>query len=222
MVLGKRKFSRSYGPRKRRRLLGRSRRAGIYRSMRSSKSADLFSFKRKALVDTVTVTNLSDVLKAYTFSLDKLPSYTEFTNLFDRYRICGVLVEFMPSVDSFEVGPGVSMTAFSLPQVRTIIDHTEDGAPLNFNDMYQYSKCKLTQGNRVHKRYLKPAVLTSAFESTVATAYIPKWKQWLTTDDPATPHYGLKVGINALPSSSSGSMYYRVYATYYFQCKDPK
>jgi len=222
ITLGKRKRVSGKRWTKRARKYSIARRTGITRSLITRRNPT-YSFKRKAFVESLAVVyGGGDILGAYTFSLSKLPNYTEFTALFDRYRINGVLIEFMPAVDSFSTQPGVSMTAFALPQVRTIIDHTEDGAPANFNEMYQYKNCKMTQGNRIHKRFLKPAVLTSAFETAVSTAYIPKWKQWITTDDPTTPHYCIKYGINALPSAAMGTLYYRVYTTYYFQCKDLK
>lgn len=224
ITLGKRRrFVSGSRSMKRARNYSIARRTGIQRSLIRRRRNPTYNFKRKAYVETISVGyGAGNILGAYTFALNKLPNYTEFTALFDRYRICGVLVEFMPAVDSFSTEAGVSMTNFALPQVRTIIDHTEDGVPTDFNEMYQYKNCKMTQGNRIHKRFLKPAVLTSAFESTIATAYIPKWKQWITTDDPATPHYCLKYGINALPSAAMGTMTYRVYATYYLQCKDLK
>lgn len=219
MVLGKRKYT-ALVKRKQKRYW---RKHGLRRSRIQRRSLILHSFKRKMYHGTVTTTyGAGPTLGALTFNLAALPNYTEFTSLFDEYRILGILVEFHPGVDSWSAEPGVTLTSMALPQVRTVIDHTEDGVPSSFNDMYQYANCKMTRGTRIHKRFLRPNVLSQAFESTVSTAYSPKYKQWITTDDATTPHYGLKYGIDALPSASLGTLGYRVYVTYYFQCKSTK
>lgn len=177
------------------------------------------SFVRRDYVETITASNIADTFKVYTFSLNKLPNYTEFTNLFDQYRICAVKLTIIPGVTESSL-EGASTSSYPLPEVRSIIDYTEDAAPLDFDEMYQYANCKMTRGNKMHTRYIKPAVLTSAFEGVAATAYIPKWKQWLTTDDSATPHYSIKVGINAVKTANT--CYFRVYAKYYLQMKNIK
>lgn len=219
MVLGKRKYSAVTSGKKFR----SRRRRRMSRSRIPRHSTIVHSFKRKMYHGTVTTTyGAGATLGALTFNLAALPNYTEFTSLFDEYRILGILVEFHPGVDSWSAEPGVALTNMALPQVRTIIDHTEDGVPSSFNDMYQYANCKMTRGTTIHKRFLRPNVLSQAFESTVSTAYSPKYKQWITTDDATTPHYGLKYGIDALPSASLGTLGYRVYVTYYFQCKSTK
>lgn len=219
-ILGKRKRNTRWTPRKRRRTLTRFPRRSLNGPLGKARKA--FSFKRKTYIETITVNNLADFMKGYSFSLSQLNNATEYTNLFDQFRICGIAITLMPSVTDFSAASGVTMTNFAMPEVRSIIDKDDASNPTSFNEMYEYNNCKITRGHREHKRFWKPAILSASYETAVSSAYTPRFNQWLSTTDPATPHYGVKIGINALGSAAAGNMYYRMYATFYIQCKNPK
>lgn len=222
MPLGKRKFTGRSGPRRKRR---RTMIRRPWRSMTSSRGGfkSVFNFQRRLFIETIGVTNLADFMKGYSFNLNQLSNVTEYTSLFDQYRICGIQIAIVPTITGFDsASPSTSLSTFLIPEVRTIVDHDDSANPASFNEMYEYKYCKMTRGNRVHTRYFKPSILQQAYESAVATAYTPKYNQWLSTTDPATPHYGLKIGIDALGSANTGTMNFRLYAKFYIQCKNPK
>lgn len=181
----------------------------------------IYSFKRRMLVGTLQLSNLTETFTSYTFKLSNLPNYTEFTNLFDRYRINKVSLTFVPNWDSNDANASAGVLAVN-PSIYSMIDYTEDGTPLALNEFYENPKCKITRGGKIHKRYFTPAVLGSNFETVTTTAYTPKWKQWLTTDDPATPHYALKVACDKLNAGTAQNYYVKVFVTYYISCKDAK
>lgn len=54
------------------------------------------------------------------------------------------------------------------------------------------------------------------YEGAVTTAYNPRWKVWLDTNDPATPHFALKYAIENLPTGYT----VRVEHMFYFSCKN--
>lgn len=180
-----------------------------------------YSFKRRHLLGTVQLSNLAETFTSYSFKLSNLPNYTEFTNLFDRYRINKVGLTFVPNWTSNDANASTGVLAIN-PAIYSIIDYTEDGTPLTMNEFYESPKCRITRGGKIHKRYFTPAVLSQTFEGVAATAYTPKWKQWLTTDDPATPHYALKVAFDKLNTGVSQVYYVKVFVTYYITCKDVK
>lgn len=218
MVLGKRKrivSGRRYSKRVNRRSLLRS---GISRGLRVSRNPT-YSFVRTVAGSTISTQTASATYGAMVFKLSDLDNYTEFTNLFDRYRICGIKVTFEPNITGFDANAGAN--AFTLPMLLTAIDHNDSATPGSMAELMQYRTLKKTRAHVTHSRYFKPAVLTSAYESAVATAYIPKWKQWLTCDDPATPHYAIKYGISAY-SDVEFTVSWRTYIKFYFQTKDLK
>lgn len=198
------------------------RKTGLRRSMIMTKTPrfNSYFFKRKFLKGTWTLNNVSEVFTSYTFKLSDLPNYTEFTNLFDRYRILKVAVILVPNWTTNDLNP-VTSTERTNPSIYSVIDYTEDGTPASLSEMYEDSQCKITRGGRIHKRVFTPAVLASSFETITTTAYTPKWKQWITTDDPATPHYALKLAGDKTYTSSN-NFTVKVFMTYYIQCKDIK
>lgn len=216
-ILGKRKRRGTVRGRSRKRMrMTLSRRPRL----RMSAALSTHYFKRRFQVGTLQASNLTDVFGAYTFKLSDLPNSGEFTALFDQYRILGVSIMFVPSWDGSDANPISTNTP--QPDIRTVLDYTDSGTPANMNELYEYQNCKMTHGSRIHKRFFVPAVLSSNYETVTTTAYTPKWKLWLTTDDPATPHYGLKYGIFKLATGTTQNYYWRVYATYYIQCKNVK
>lgn len=201
----------------------RKHKKGVSRSMYLTKTPKFnnYFFKRTFFKHTIQLSNTAPSYGAYIFKLSDLPNYTEFTNLFDRYRILGVKVLFIPHWSNVDANP-VSTMPLVNPDFYTVTDYTEDGVPTSLNELYEDTSFRVTRGGKIHKRYLKPAVLSQEFESTIATAYSPKWKQWITTDDPATPHYCLKWGADQLAVGTTQNFYIRVMMTYYIQCKDVK
>lgn len=219
MVLGKRKRTVVSGRRLQRRASRRySLRSGPSRGLSSSRSPT-YNFVRTIAGSTISTATAAATYGALTFKLSDLDNYTEFTNLFDRYRICGIKITFEPNITGFDANAGA--TAFTLPMLLTVVDHNDSANPGSMADLMQYRTLRKTRAHLTHTRYLKPAVLTSAYESAVATAYIPKCKQWLTCDDPATPHYALKYGISAY-GDAEFTVSWRTYIKFYFQCKDLK
>lgn len=205
------------GPRFERRVRRRSllRRTSMSRIKRRRRNPT-HNFTRTVQLANIDASHLANVYGAITFKLTDLPNYTEFTNLFDRYRINAVKLTIVPLVTSNDVNPAT--TLFTLPNVHTAIDYNDNSNPGSMNELMQYSNYRCTRANKVHSRYFKPSVLQSNYETAVATAYTPAWKRWLTCDDPVTPHYCLKYGLDT--PNGNIDLAFRVYAKYYFQCKD--
>lgn len=199
----------------RRRRIRLRRRPGVARGMRIRRNP-VYSFVRTKQLTSINLQTASDTLGRITFQLDNLDNYTEFTNLFQQFRILGVKLTFVPYVTSNDANP--IATTYVMPNIHTVIDHDDSGTPANLAEIMQFRNHRMTRLNRVHSRYIKPSILMSAYETALTSAYIPKWKQWVSTDDYTTPHYGLKYFID----QSSTALTIRVFAKFYFQCKDLK
>ncbi len=65
---------------------------------------------------------------------------------------------------------------------------------------------------------LKPAILEEAYKSSIASTYVPKWGQKLTTQDPSVPHYGLKMYATGQSAQTYGGIV--VSFKYYFTMKN--
>lgn len=137
---------------------------------------------------------LGPTFENFTFKLDAVPNYTEFTALYDQYCIKGVSLTLMPRYNIAAPTPdgGVSATG-QVPQTWSILDY--DGSfPTTEAAMLQYQNLKMQKGTSWHKRYVVPAVSAEIFNG-VTTAYAPKKRLFLDTANPDVKHYGATVMV---------------------------
>lgn len=208
-------YRRSYRPRRTlRRRPRRMMRRRMYRPRTRLSSLKVHHFKR-FFKGTPITTSAVDQFAGYSFSFDQLPNYTEFTNLFDSYRINKIVVKWIPNRTDAAAGTATELEA----QFTSALDFTDATAPANMNEMYQYESFKLTRGTRAHTRVFRPSTIDYVATSAGANSGNPTWRQWISTSSPTILHYGLKVGIEA---NNAGAIAYVPYFTYYFSCKSVK
>lgn len=175
-----------------------------------SRRQNTHNFKRTAYVPAyVTSSAVSDVAFKLESTLADVPNFTEFTTLFDRYKIGGVLFKLIPRFNVAPVGPSTPS------QVMTCLDYDGNG-PTTIAALNQYQNKKTTRGTAIHKRFYKPAILTAAYQSLTSTGYVPKWNQYIDTTASTLPHYGLYGIIPACVADVT----YDLEVTYYIQCKN--
>lgn len=215
-------------PRISRAILARKRRIVMRRPMRPS---SIHYFKRTVKISDVTASfnsatmTYTNIAGAYVVSLDTLPNYTEFTNLYDQYKINGVKLSFVPSGSQavYSTLSGTTQAA-GFGRFNSAIDYDDSTTPANENVLLQYNNLRTTPGWKTHTRYYRPKVRNAAVIDTVsgALAAAPvRGGQWLSTSAPDVEHYGLKVFCNApVNTATSTSITYSVYATLYLACKN--
>lgn len=142
--------------------------------------------------------------------LNAVPNFSEFTSLFDMYKINGLKVRFSPRANSAEVGTNQGLIKFF-----SCIDY-DDSTAITLPEMLQYESIKQTSSNRDHVRFVKPRVARSVYQSPLVTAY-SAGRTWLDCNNTAVPHYGIKYLIQQLPA---GNQSYDVSVTYYMAFKN--
>lgn len=177
----------------------------VYRKRRYTRSSPVLKLMRWSNADTSTNThfnfNGTDTVSGQdgviTFSLSNLQSFTEIVNLFDNFRIMKVLYRWVIS----RTPDSVVTTTYKGLYPRIVWAH-------DFNDSTVISRTGLMQRAGLREEYmgdtkqksrwyvLNPSVLAQMYETSLATAYSPKWRQWLDTSDSATLHYGIKYSID--------------------------
>lgn len=212
-------YRRTY--RRRRPTNRRPRRAVYRRRLRSSRRPRLSALRTHHFKRTFTLspiaTATTTVFGAYAFSLSDLPNYSEFTALYDQYRINKLVVRFVPNHNSSEVGATKALMEFN-----SVLDFNDQTAPTALTQLYEYANWRMTRGNSIHTRVFSPAVLgvVSTINATNFTGDQSKWKQWLATSQTDIEHYGIKYAIGA--TAAAGDMYFTPYITAYFSCKSIK
>lgn len=158
-----------------------------------------------------------------TFKLSDLPSYAEFTTLYDRYRINCVVIKLTYSHQPQAMPP---TSTYCTPLLHWCIDNDDATVPATVLELAQYKTYRSTQlmaGKTVTiKIYPKPQ--TMIYQGPASTGYSPK-KMWISTTDYNVPHFALKYATQGNQAGGAGavilgSLSYQV--KYYFQCKDVK
>lgn len=154
---------------------------------------------------------------AVMFSLSQLPNYTEFTNLFDQYRIDRIKVVFEPVYRANQIGINYPNAASGTtsgdyfggympqpPRFATVIDYDDGTAPASMDELRQYGNVRETLATTRQVRSFKPACLGMVYESISSTAYTPKFGTWLSVTDPTTPHYAIRWWLDSITEFTSG------------------
>lgn len=210
------------------------RKRRVYKNRRARKSAKrinrsatgLHYFKRKFVVANITAsTNAvgvqTNAAGALTFALSSLPSSTDYTSLFDQYKITGVKLDFIPFGDTVNL-PITSMTGSSSlisPGGPLILapDYDDATTPATASLLLEYQSCKVIPVPKRHRMYVRPKFAMEVYNG-VSSAYGAR-SGWLDCANSNVAHYGVKYYMNA-PSVASSSFTYQVWATMYFACKN--
>lgn len=154
------------------------------------------------------------------FSLQNVPNYTEFTNLFDSYKICGVSMKFMLSNNVSDITNVGNTTG--IPVLYTWTDVDDPTCPTSINEGLQYRDCKARVMSRPIKVFFKPRCQTMLYQSAVSTAYTAK-RCYIDTADYDVPHYGIKWIVES-PSVARNDYVIgtlKVFMKFYFAFKYP-
>jgi len=170
------------------------------RVSRSSVGNRVHRFVRGCPVNTITgnaaFAPYQSVLGA---TLDNALNHTEFTNLFDQFRIDWVKAQFYLRIDpSAQTAAGASY-----PKIFWYRD-MDDQALVSLNDIRENSKGKraILHPNRPVTIWFKPNVLSEIYRTAVSTGYSPKFNQWIDASVPNLVHYGIKYCIDDLTNTN--------------------
>lgn len=225
MVYRRRRFAR--GRRFRRK--GYSRRRRFYRKKRRLRSKrPIYRFHR-TFTTTQSVYNYL-AFYARQFTLTEVPSYNEFTSLFDMYKINYVKIKFTFNKTSSEIpttlAPPPGPTS-GMPTITWWVDRDDATTP-DATIMSQIQKKRTTQLSRPVVIGFRPNCLKMIYEGAASTAYGPTFT-WVDCADDATPHYGIKFaldgsGYGRFPGGDGGTDYpigvVRIDITYWCSFRD--
>lgn len=161
---------------------------------------------RRTITGSITATPGVLAPTGFSFSLDAVTNYSEFSNLFDSYRINKVVVKFVPRTT--DNGQGANERG----NFYTVVDYNDITTLTNVANALERDTVRRTAATRVHTRVFRPAVATAAYKSLTTWGYMPSWKRWIDMSDPQVPHYGLKYVID---NRDDVNMVYDYFITYY-------
>jgi len=173
------------------------------------------------------VNGVTDARMGLRFSFADMQNASEFTALYDQYKIKAILItiKMINNPDSAAVVGDNQVTNGNnyYPTLWYCIDQDDGDAP-SIADLRQMSRTKhvVLQPNRELKIMIRPKVLSSLFAG-LSSGYglASPWVDMARTD---VVHYGLRTAFDfeglATPDANKGSWKFRINTKYFFQCKN--
>jgi hypothetical protein len=183
--------------------------ADVNKIHRFKRLLSLGSFRQEILVET---------RYGWSFALSDLVNSSEFTSLYDSYRIEAVSVSFFPR--QTQMTAAQSTTAIIFPRLYTTIDYN-DADQTSISDLRQMgSTIESPPGTGIVRTFV-PHVLNTVYGNSFGTSYGNQAGLWIDTNSPDVRHYGLKAAVEAGgPSQSANLQEYVVEATVYLAARN--
>lgn len=206
----------------------RGPRRGIRRSKRKTKvGMRAHKFSRYGANSTYTVTagtSESDFGQHFTF--DQINGYTEFTSLFDRYRIDCVVLKFQlitnPDAAYQPASTATANPGNYYPKLWWCFDR-DDANPINLAAMKERgnAKCKVLRPNQMISIVIRPNILSLTYRTALTSGYVPKPRQFIDALNADVPHYGFKHIIEHPFTTATANQYIvNMDRKFYFTMKD--
>jgi len=149
----------------------------------------------------------------FNFSLSDLPNNGEITAMFNRYKLMGVLLRFIPIVGT-STDPGA--TTF-MDTIAIQVDKSVRGVPASMDEILEAGNARVfSAAAKPFKVYIKNPLAASTIGGSSASMSNP----WLDSDANGIKHYGVRYAFAS--SLATASVRFQVYATYYLRLRGTK
>lgn len=162
----------------------------------------------------------------FAFCLADLPDYTEFTNLWDQFRIAGVKVRVLPVNCSSEF-PTATNTVTNGGFIHAAPDQDDYNAPTTseagINELRSKTgyKMRSLQNYKGIQMYIRPTTATPVYGAGAFSQYAQSSRKlWMDCANANQQYYGQKGVIEIIQQGSVALNYYfKIEAVYYIQLK---
>lgn len=224
MAMFKRK--RAAGPTRPRKKARYTRKAIIPRGIREPYLQMSRTFWKETWTPSTVAT--SNFWKYYTFLMADLPSFSDMTNVFDRFKINGIKVTFRPRYDGFAGNdtvdttlPGV--TNQGMCRLHIINDPASNVTPsgvytsANMNAFLENGSVRSYSGSRPISIYFKPTVNVTTGGVAAGRRVRAGWLQ--STAGTSIEHNGFHVYAQDVNFTGVFNQAWDVFVTYYMAFK---
>jgi hypothetical protein len=170
-------------------------------------------------------TKTSALVVNYSFALSELTDYTDFTNLFDSYRIKGVRMQgyFSNTQSSSESNTNLMLYYMASDFGNQALSSLTEQFFLN-RPKHKKKILLNARGGKVFDIYQPVKQLSNLYASTTNTDYALSTPRFISTAEANTPHYGMYMRLQRVSGdefSTSTTTYpsLKIIYTYYIQCR---
>ncbi len=202
----------------------RSRRNGN-RDSNSKDVATVRNIRQGMIYRTVRTVNVGaitagaiDTGVGRVFKLSNLPNTTEFTNLFDQFRIVRVEVEYVFSTH-------ILASQAKYPRITFAVDYSDASNPASENDILQYENAETFQFGQVKhmfKRVFQPRAALASYQGAFTGYGLANPNQWFDTNNSSIEYYGTKEWITNYNTTAATGATINVYHRYHLEFKNAR
>ena len=190
----------------------------------SSLDNHIHRFARNFLLAEIDIADGSatEFFNGFEFNMALLPNATDFTNLFDEYRITGARIRFILAANLVSSSSGGVSAG---PILRLAWDSTDSAIPGDMDVLRQHGDCQTYNLAKelVVEVYGRPALRSTAMDGTTADILVPSsGPVWISTASADASHFGLKTGIDTIVTSSVAPAIVQVECKLFFDCRKLK
>jgi hypothetical protein len=159
------------------------------------------TFRRTYTAGTISASVSGDTINAWPITLSSLPGSSEFTALFDQYRILEVSYSFIPYFTE------VPSTAGTVPGIfGSAIDYDDANFVLGLSDLQQYDSYQRINAVKSLTRVVRPRSAVAMY-SGAFTSFGNVYGQWIDSASPSVQHYGLKTVLHGSTFAANTAIY---------------
>lgn len=154
------------------------------------------------------------LLSSFLFVANDVPNFSDFTGLYDQYKINMVILKFRLYNTPDAQAAGVNQSNY--PTLYYARDYDDVTTPASLNEIRERGDCqqRILRADRYVYIKIKPKLLMPIYQP-VSNTYAPIRSRPIDMTAIATPHYGLKWAIDNL---ANPNFLLTVEADYYFTC----
>lgn len=161
---------------------------------------------------------------SYQFSLSNVVNPSDFTSLYDMYKINKITLHLEPTRTSTGLISNTGSLHYTNKKLRIVHDYNDGDLLTQEDDYLEYSNCKSYSALRNIVITLYPKLNNKIEDVNDGDAFtsVNSNKVWLRTASTTVPHFGLKVFIPAEISNVNEAPLFKVRAKFHISLKNSK
>lgn len=156
----------------------------------------------------------------FKFRLEDVPNATDFTQLYEQFKITGVKLLFVPYLGTESSSGALTLT----DTMAMCIDRgANDLAVSNpsFNSLLENQDVKLRNSQRPFKLWIGTPTYHQPADGLAQGSYKSGWLDSEIVGSRNVDYHGVKFAFQTTQLEAN-AQYFRVYATYYITCRNPQ
>lgn len=191
---------------------------GAAMAISPSLSSPIHRFERIVELNPIQASSTTIQFGLLTFSLQAVPQFAEFVNLYLQYCIEKVEVVFTPR--NCQINSGAVASAASAPFLYTCYDPVGTENINTVSAIDQIRSTMKTVATTAQKRVLQPSPLLLLFNGAGNPGVSQCGRKWIAINAPEVPHLGLRYVLSLQGSAAAPAFSYDLSVKYHLAFKN--